>query len=258
MILNPHPDYAEMTIKGIKPDLEIGDTLEIGDISYELVQKSSPNDSGYAGYAYRNKSTGDIIVVHEGSEDISNIQNILKNQDEVIKDWIKSDGAFVKNEIPPQFDDAKDFLNEVKSNNSNSNIIQIGQSLGGGLSQLLGMLDNNKNITTYTYNAPGCYRYKDILRQNGYNISANFNNITNYRSKNEPVSGIFKQAGNTYMAINGKSFNHDVRIQTDPSLIYVRNSQSYCYPYGIISSKPYSSGVISSAQPKLFISNFKI
>ena len=64
MIINPHPDYAKLTTEGIQPKLDIGGTIDIDGTSYELIQKSSPNNTGYAGYAYENTATGEIVIIH--------------------------------------------------------------------------------------------------------------------------------------------------------------------------------------------------
>lgn len=54
-------DYATLTNKN-------QDLVQIDGVVYKQIDNSTNTSSGYQGYAYQNTSTGEIIVVHEGSE----------------------------------------------------------------------------------------------------------------------------------------------------------------------------------------------
>ncbi len=209
--------YAKLTIAN-------GETIEINGTTYTCINSVSNSNNGYQGFAYKNNSTGNIIVVHAGSNDLSKFSNWFTN--ETFNDWIKTDGQLVTDTIPSQFYSAKNFLESVISNNQQSNISQTGQSLGGTLAQLCGVLDEFKNIDTKTFNPLGTIDLFDDLQSQGYNISNDFSNINNYCSQKEPISSIMGHPGTTYTATNGPSFNHDVNVHVNNNLNYDVTTQN--------------------------------
>lgn len=73
--------YAKLSIaEGPEPKIDIDGTV----VEFEQVGNLS-SKSGYHGRAYKNLSTGEIVVVHEGSQDLSH--NVLQNWDKVVSDW---------------------------------------------------------------------------------------------------------------------------------------------------------------------------
>lgn len=122
--------YATLTTEQIYAKLTIanGETIEINGDTYTCINSVSNSNNGYQGFAYKNNSTGNIIVVHAGSNDLSKISNWFTN--ETFNDWIKTDGQLATDTIPSQFYSAKNFLENVISSNQQSNISQTGQSLG--------------------------------------------------------------------------------------------------------------------------------
>lgn len=218
--------YATLTTEQIYAKLTIanGETIEINGDTYTCINSVSNSNNGYQGFAYKNNSTGNIIVVHAGSNDLSKISNWFTN--ETFNDWIKTDGQLATDTIPSQFYSAKNFLENVISSNQQSNISQTGQSLGGTLAQLCGVLDEFKNIDTKTFNPLGTIDLFDDLQSQGYNISNDFSNINNYCSQKEPISSIMGHPGTTYTAINGPSFNHDVNVHVNNNLNYDVTTQN--------------------------------
>lgn len=61
----------------------------------------------------------------------------------------------------------------------------IGQSLGGSLTNLLGMLDENKNLVCTGFNTLSVASFGTLLEQNGFDISDTYLNISNYVYNNE-------------------------------------------------------------------------
>lgn len=92
------------------------------------VYLSSPiTEDGYAGVAYKNDSTGEVIVSHRGTDDGV--------------DWIFSNFPLAIDNTPAQFADAKEFINQVKAKMvidllDLNKITYTGHSLGGALAQM--------------------------------------------------------------------------------------------------------------------------
>ena len=222
MELSTIKDYAQLSIDGCNDELQIGDIVNE---NYILIDSYSNEDNGYSGYAYKNILTNEIIVINEGSYDPRKIENIDDLID-IYNDWIKTNffNIGVQGKTPSQLLSADYFLSRVIDNNKdNFKIIGVGQSLGGGLSQALGMLEKYKDIEFYCYNPPGMEHIKNDLSTK-FELSDDTSNINNIISQNEPLSKIYNQVGNNYVAINGDSgnyiVNHFVNIHIDNDLIY--------------------------------------
>lgn len=209
--------YAKLTIAN-------GDPVEINGETYSCISFVNNPDNGYQGYAYQNISTGDIIVVHTGSNDLSHFSNWFTT--ETFNDWIKTDGQLMTDQIPSQFYSAVQFLSNIKSAYSGKNISQTGQSLGGSISQLCGVLVEFNDINTVAFNPLGTINLLDNLKLKGYNISDDFSNINNYTSYKEPVSSIYEHPGSTYIASDGPAYNHDVNVHVNNNLNYEFKNQN--------------------------------
>lgn len=192
--------YAYLTILNTYRDVDskgtsYNETIDGSTKEFELLDFIS-KDSGYQGYVYKNLSTGEIIVVHEGSIDPT--KDISENWKELVNDWVKADAETVFDKLTSQFDDANAFLDKVKIDYENYEIKQIGQSLGGTLSELLGALEKNKDIETYTFNSVGAGNLKNNLLQTGEILSNDNSNIKNYTYSNELASTITPHIGEVY------------------------------------------------------------
>lgn len=206
MELSTIKDYAQLSIDGCNDELQIGDIVNE---NYILIDSYSNEDNGYSGYAYKNILTNEIIVINEGSYDPRKIENIDDLID-IYNDWIKTNffNIGVQGKTPSQLLSADYFLSRVIDNNKdNFKIIGVGQSLGGGLSQALGMLEKYKDIEFYCYNPPGMEHIKNDLSTK-FELSDDTSNINNIISQNEPLSKIYNQVGNNYVAIIGDSGNY--------------------------------------------------
>lgn len=163
-----------------------------------MIDKYSNPDNGYQGYAYK-ANDGKIYIINSGSYDITNFENLFTG--EGYKDWFKSNGELINGILPSQFYSANYFLQQVRNNynnNSNNNIEVIGQSLGGSLTNLLGMLDENKNLVCTGFNTLGVASFGTLLEQNGFDISDTYLNISNYVYNNERGSQLRDQVGNVF------------------------------------------------------------
>lgn len=77
--------YATLTIAN-------GKTIEINGTTYTCIDSVSNSTNGYQGFAYKNNSTGNIIVVHAGSNDLSKFSNwFTKETNDGFSDWATVD-----------------------------------------------------------------------------------------------------------------------------------------------------------------------
>ena len=180
--------------------IDFGEKLE-SNYKVEIIDMSNFSDSGYQGYAYKEKDKNEIIIVHRGSETPN-----LSRLEETYKDWGKTNGKILVDKIPEQFYEAKAFVDKIKNQYKNYKIIQVGQSLGGGLSQMIGALEENKDIETITFNAIGAKELEDKLREK-YILSNDYSNIENYTYKGELVSKIKDHFGNVYVSDKKDTLN---------------------------------------------------
>lgn len=176
----------------------------------KLLEIKNNTQTGYQGYLYQNLETGELYIVHSGSQSLDPGDAPLsdQNRSEVMNDYINNVVySWATGDIPPQFEDAYNFLREVQSNPQYANCtkIQIGQSLGGELAQLTGACYLFKDIETITFNAVGAGLLLDKLAQYGTEntefittLSGDYSNISNYRYEEEFVTTIAPHIGNVY------------------------------------------------------------
>ena len=178
---------------------------------YYLVDYYINSDNGYAGYAFQEDGTDNIIVVHAGSANVdwSSFETPSQVYD-FYNDWIKTNiGGLGTGTIPSQFESADFFMTKMNNycKSNNLELSSIGQSLGGSLNQGLGMLDKYKDIEFINYNPFGMKHLSNKLVEKGYQLSNDYSNITNLIAQNELLSKFFEQAGNTYVATTGDTGN---------------------------------------------------
>ena len=104
-----------------------------------------PNIAGYDGAAFRNNSTGEIVIASRGTEPLT-----------FDGDWT-SNLQMGANQLPDQYQYARQFLEEVKAAYQGAPITLTGHSLGGALTQLLAA---ETGLTATTFNAYGA---KDLV-----------------------------------------------------------------------------------------------
>ncbi len=216
--------YAELTVEniyGTKPNIgeTYNKTIDGKEVTFELIDKFN-SKSGYGGYAYKNRANGEIIIVHEGSQN-----PISTHPGEVFKDWVIADGNAFMEKISEQFYDANNFVNRVRQNNPTATSIQqIGQSLGGTLAQMIGALAGNENINTYTFNAYGAGNLIPALIKEGFTVSASHSNIINLTYGNEVVSTFNPHIGELYssgiISKHGIDSTHNVQAHIQDGLEY--------------------------------------
>ena len=169
---------AELSVYADENTVKIGTNCSINGEKFTLIDLYSNPDNGYQGYAYRSDNDGKIYIVNSGSYDISDLSNIFTN--EAYQDWIKTDGELINGVLPSQFYSANYFLQRVRNtynNKSNDNMELIGQSLGGSISNLLGMLEENKDLSCTGFNTLGVAAFDSILEQKEFDTSGTYLNM---------------------------------------------------------------------------------
>lgn len=132
---------------------------------FEIIGISELTKNGYAGTAYRNKKTGEIIIGHRGTE---------FDMDYARKDDLLADLNIVIGNTPKQVKDALTFLNKIaKENNIDpKSIHNTGHSLGGFVSEEVALKLGSKSTS---FDSPqsrfgDLLLRKELLKKNGGNI----------------------------------------------------------------------------------------
>ena len=147
---------------------------------WSVVASSKPDDIfGYKGYAYKNNTTGEIVIANRGTEPLGTPGVTLD---------YSNDLQLITNKLPDQYPLAQQFYNDVSSANSGAQITLTGHSLGGSLSQLLAAestKSGNITVSAVTFNP---YGTKDIAATCGVDPNGTYNNITNHQTMLDGVS----------------------------------------------------------------------
>lgn len=125
--------------------------------------------NGFAAAAYKNTSTGEIVISYRGTEQ-------TQSQD------IWNDIQIGLGQLPNQFAAAWEFYQYIKEQNPNKNITITGHSSGGALAELIGAMAEDLNntgiehsnyIATYAFNPPGTSHLLPDVRNFVYNYLVN-------------------------------------------------------------------------------------
>lgn len=136
---------------------------------WRCIHDSGEKSSGFRGQAWTNAPEGitdtsgyDVVIVVRGTENLAGGWN---------------DFQLVVAITPSQYQDLKEFYNEVFWYHRNANISVTGHSLGGGLVQLLNVEFSDQQHHTVTFEAPGM---SQVAQHYGWNL---YNN-SNYDTEN--------------------------------------------------------------------------
>ena len=118
--------------KEMKQVIDLINKNSTGNDSWARLEDEDNNSTtGFHGSAYRNKTSGEIIVVFEGSNDLS---IGLRGS---AKDWISNDGSIVAGAELPQAREALRFFNKIINKYGDDGISVTGHSLGGALASVV-------------------------------------------------------------------------------------------------------------------------
>lgn len=180
-----------------------------------------------------NNETKEVVIVFKGSEPLPSF-----DMESIVNDWCVADLNLVIGKIPKQFYDAYKYVQAVKpSIPTGFKVYMTGHSLGGSIVQLLCSLDENKQVTGYTYNAFGVKHLLPSLKNEGFILSSDFNNINNFSMSVDLVSNQNEHIGNVFVVKYEKNFAQtvssiiselpkimtDIPYKTKKSIIYSFN-----------------------------------
>lgn len=131
------------------------------------------NSTGFAGSAFINKETGEIVIAFRGTDDLL--------------DWINGNLVIgtpqTGHELPLQYNAALNFYNSIRNKYPDLSISITGHSLGGMLAQLVGA---TTLAQTVTFNSIGVEHLLDDLDP-PLSKSMNYSNIKNYSLENDAL-----------------------------------------------------------------------
>lgn len=130
-----------------------------------------------------NDITKEIVIVFKGSE--PSPFDIAK----FISDWCISDMRMLMGRVPLNFLDFANYTQEVKNNFKEYKYYMTGHSLGGTIAQLISILDCNKDIETYTFNAFGAKPLLKNIENQDFLINKSTDNIKNFIVNMDLVAG---------------------------------------------------------------------
>ncbi len=152
---------------------------------WSFIMESQPDPSGYRGYAFaRLDAAGnpiEIVIANRGTEPTSSLDRA-------------ADLQMMANQLPDQYQYAKQFYRDVLAVSGDTPIATTGHSLGGTLAQLLAAESTqagNPLLTAVTFNPYGA---KDLIpainAQYGLSLdpNASYSNITNHQTMLDGVS----------------------------------------------------------------------
>ena len=168
---------------------------------WTVVKEQSNPANGFAVAAYRNNTTGDVVIAYRGTNDT--------------KDVI---GADAKIALPAaawdsQFKDALEFAKSIKEQYPNKAISVTGHSLGGGLAQVASQAYGFHGITFDPAGAENIVRSSQFkewtqsngLGANGKGVPSNFHNYLVAKSPISHQSGAHLGATSEISSLQGRN-----------------------------------------------------
>lgn len=140
-VLSAETDYG---------NLAAGSIVTNGSQTLEVERVYLDNNTGFKGVLYKDLSTNNYIASFTGTQ-------MTDSGD------FTADKQMLEGQVPNQFNSAKDFMESLDGYNIES---ITGHSLGGSLAQLIGALDEYKDIDVNTFNPYGVEHLLDNLAAN--------------------------------------------------------------------------------------------
>ena len=150
-------------------------------------------DNGF--HAKALEKDGVVMVVFRGSDDMGDL---------------RVDHQMLSGKLPDQFQNAVDFMEQVKAQNPNKKIVVTGHSLGGSLAELVACKE--KDTTAITFNSFGI---DSIVKDKAPTEFRDNKNIYNYIIEGDPVSNSSKHVGLTTRLPKTAINNHSIANYLD-------------------------------------------
>lgn len=140
-----------------------------------------------------NEQKKEIVIIFKGSE--PSPFDVPK----FISDWCISDIRMLFGKTPLNFTDFIDYVSKIKSCFPEYKYFMSGHSLGGSIAQLIAVLECNKDIETYTFNAFGAEPLLKNIENENILINSSPDNIKNFIVDMDLVSERNKHIGSIYL-----------------------------------------------------------
>jgi len=228
---------SQVVENGVTIPLKEGNTIhdDFGK-SYTVFAVPDANTSDYQAYAFKDEESGKITIAHRGTESFKDA---------------KADINIGLGILPGQVDDAVKFQNQVlakaKSQSSDpdsiklSSINQTGHSLGGGIAELLAVMNDG---TATAFNAPKVSHLLDNLKEKyPTDFLSDLNNLDSFKTKITEI--IEKDDGVNGVPLQGGHLGNIVTVDSggfDPILL---KTLSAAGPLGYLAGRTYDSHSMS-------------
>lgn len=144
---------------------------------WQKLDSTSNDETGFKAIAYENNNQ--IIIAARGTDDELDAIN---------------DFQMVFGSVPNQYNDMRQFYNQIKEENPDKEIILAGHSLGGSLAQLVASATGEKAIT---FNAFGAAALEGRVGD-GFGFAWDENNIVNFCMSDDVVCNASPHLGSNY------------------------------------------------------------
>lgn len=191
--------------------LDLSDKDEKGELIAYLAMKAVAS-GGYYGQAYIDKSTGQLIIAHRGTD---NLINTFVEDDKLDKDFgqrilalvrdLDDDYEIFSGKIPrEQYYEARAFSKKAKKTyreqfNKEPEVVHTGHSLGAVLAELCAIEENSKAIT---FESPGSGPLIKELSEITYNSDFDYKkfdpskvDITTYNARPNRINTLHQHVG---------------------------------------------------------------
>ncbi|MCI0764344.1 lipase [Bacillus sp. TL12] len=176
----------------------------------ELMYHEVDEKTGFAAYAFKDKTTGEIVITYVGTEDGTDVvtdaeiggHNITNANKVALGNW-EQDLA-VK-----QYDQGDSFYMRMRHENPSAKISVTGHSLGGGIADTVALRHQEDNIEALTLN-PAPVLDRDVEK---FGDGFDMKNIRNIINENDPLHiginvGDFTTPGRMYKIPNGAGHSY--------------------------------------------------